>query len=150
MISKRLQSHNVLRGQSVSILLFWVFVTVGCNERVAVPSTVPVKGLVKYKGKPIGGVRVTLHRQDGSRPMDFVPMGDTGPDGSFKLSTGAPQNGAPPGAYIVTFERPLLDPKQSVETEIDGFRGKFSDPAQSKWTVKIERGDNSLQPFELD
>ncbi|MGE3642109.1 MAG: hypothetical protein AB7G28_26430, partial [Pirellulales bacterium] len=36
---------------------------VGCGKGLSVPSTVPVSGVVKYKGKPLQGVRVTLHSQ---------------------------------------------------------------------------------------
>lgn len=114
------------------------------------PSTVPVSGVVNVKGKPSGGIRVTLHRQDSSQNLGFVPTGETGPNGNFTLSTGAPQNGAPPGTYVVTFERPIIDPKNPVETEIDAFGGKYSDPAQSKWTVTVESGKNLLPLFQLD
>jgi hypothetical protein len=124
----------------------------GCGKRLSVPSTVPVSGLVKYKGKPLQGIRVTLHRQGGTAKSEFIPTGQTGPDGKFSLSTGAPGNGAPPGTYVVTFEKPEIGSPAatgSIETEIDAFGGKFSDPAQSKWTVTIEKGENSLEPFEL-
>ena len=52
----------------------------------------------------------------------------------------------------MTFEKPeIASPAStgSIETEIDAFGGKFSDPAKSKWNVTIERGENSLEPFEL-
>ena len=37
----------------------------------------------------------------------------------------------------------------SIETEIDAFGGKYSDPAKSKWTITIDKSENSLEPFEL-
>ena len=37
----------------------------GCGKGISVPSTVPVSGVVKYKGKPLQGIRVTLHSQAG-------------------------------------------------------------------------------------
>ncbi|MGE3241387.1 MAG: carboxypeptidase-like regulatory domain-containing protein, partial [Pirellulales bacterium] len=126
---------------------------VGCGKGLSVPSTVPVSGVVKYKGKPLQGVRVTLHSQAEMAHAGFIPSGQTGRDGKFSLSTGAPGNGAPPGTYVVTFEKPEIGSPAStgsVETEIDAFRGKYSDPAKSKWTVTIERGENSLPPFELE
>ena len=36
-----------------------------------------------------------------------------------------------------------------IETEIDAFHGKYSDPQKSKLHLTIGRGENSLQPFEL-
>jgi hypothetical protein len=134
----------------MTTLLLGVVLQGGCGSGVSMPSTVPVKGVVKIKGKPARGIRVKFHSQDSSQQSGFIPTGDTGPDGGFTLSTGAPQNGAPPGSYMVTFERPIIDPKNPVETEVDGLKGKYSDPAQSKWTVTIENGENSLQPFELE
>lgn len=149
MNTKRLHSPRLVRLLCCSSLAF-ATVLAGCGAGMSVPATVPVKGVVKYKGKPARGVRVMFHPQGGAPIKSFVPIGDTGPDGSFTLSTGAPLNGAPLGAYLVTFERPILDPAKSVETEIDGFKGKYSDPAQSKWTVTIASGENSLKPFELE
>jgi 5-hydroxyisourate hydrolase-like protein (transthyretin family) len=108
---------------------------------------------VNYKGKPLQGIRVTLHRPAGTTKSEFIPSGQTGPDGRFKLSTGAPGNGAPPGTYVVTFEKPEIGSAAStgsVETEIDAFGGKYSDPAKSKWTVTIDKSENSLDPFELN
>jgi hypothetical protein len=125
----------------------------GCAEGIPVPSTVPVSGTVKYKGKPVQGIRVTLHPQAGTAKPEFAPSGQTGPDGKFTFSTGAPGNGAPPGSYLVTFEKPEIGSPAStgsVETEIDAFGGKYSDPAKSKWTITIEKGENWLQPFELN
>jgi hypothetical protein len=124
----------------------------GCGKGLSVPSTAPVSGVVKYKGKPLQGIRVTLHSQTETAKPAFIPSGQTGPDGKFSLSTGAPGNGAPPGTYVVTFEKPEIGSPAStgsVETEIDAFGGKYSDPAKSQWIVTIEKGENSLQPFEL-
>ena len=119
----------------------------GCGNGISVPSTVPVSGVVKYKGKPLQGIRVTLHAQGETAKPKFIPSGQTGPDGKFTLSTGAPGNGAPSGSYLVTFEKPEIgSPAKtgSIETEIDAFGGKYSDPAKSKWTITIEQGENSL------
>jgi len=52
-----------------------------------------------------------------------------------------------PGTYVVTFEKPEIT--GSVETEVDAFRGMYSDPAKSQWDYYHRKGENSLQPFEL-
>lgn len=154
MKNNRSTNHPIGRRRNVALLfLLGVVVLGGCGKGLSVPSTVPVSGVVKYKGKPLQGIRVTLHAEGETAKPKFIPTGQTGPDGKFTLSTGAPGNGAPPGSYVVTFEKPEIGSPAStgfVETEIDAFRGKYSDPAQSKWTITIERGENSLQPFELD
>jgi hypothetical protein len=126
---------------------------IGCGGGIAVPSTAPVRGVVKHKGKPAPGVRVTFHPEVKTDKPGFVPIGETGPDGSFTLSTGAPSNGAPPGEYVVTFEKPVIAPAREtnyIETEVDAFRGKYSDPEQSKVRITVSSGENALAPFELD
>lgn len=124
----------------------------GCGKGISVPSTAPVNGVVTYKGKPLQGIRVTLHSKTETAKGAFIPSGETGPDGKFILNTGAPGNGAPHGTYVVTFEKPEIGSPAStgsIETEIDAFGGKYSNPAKSEWTVTIEEGENSLPPFEL-
>jgi hypothetical protein len=136
------------RRRNLAMLFFSGAVVLGgCGKGISVPSTAPVSGVVKYKGKPLQGIRVTLHSQTETTKPQFIPSGQTGPDGRFKLSTGAPGNGAPPGTYVVTFEKPEIT--GYVETEVDAFGGKYSDPAKSNWNVTIEKGENSLEPFEL-
>ena len=123
-----------------------------CGRSIQPPSTVPVRGTVKYKGKPAAGIRVKFHPQFDMGSVKFIPLGETGADGSFTLSTGAPGNGAPPGSYIVTFEKPEIAPAHKtnyIETEIDAFHSKYSDPEKSTLHLTITRGENSLQPFEL-
>jgi hypothetical protein len=146
---------NGIRRRRNHALLFLLGAVVlgGCGKRLSVPATVPVSGVVNYKGKPLQGIRVTLHRPAGTAKSEFIPSGQTGPDGRFKLSTGAPGNGAPPGTYVVTFEKPEIGSPTStgsIETEIDAFGGKYSDPAKSKWTITIDKSENSLEPFELN
>ncbi len=141
-----------LRGVLLSTLLLGTLALAGCGTRLSVPSTAPVSGVVTYKGKPLQGIRVTLHAQGATPKAQYIPTGQTGGDGKFTLSTGAPGNGAPPGTYVVTFEKPEIGSAAatgSVETEVDAFGGKYSDPAKSEYTVTIEKGENSLQPFDL-
>jgi 5-hydroxyisourate hydrolase-like protein (transthyretin family) len=146
-------SWETTKRSHAAALLLTAVALAGCGPGLSVPSTAPVTGVVTYKGKPLQGIRVTLHSQDGSDKGTFLPTGETGPDGKFFLSTGAPRNGAPPGTYVVTFEKPEIGSSAataSIETEIDAFAGKYSDPAQSKWTVTIEDGENALPPFALE
>lgn len=131
-------------------LLGVLTIAAGCNSSLGVPSAVPVRGTVKFKGAPASGIRVTFHPQRGDGQERFLPIGETGADGGFSLSTGEPNNGAPPGEYLVTFMKPELSPTEIVETEIDAFQGKYSDPTTSPFRVTVVRGENVLPPFELD
>lgn len=126
----------------------------GCGgKNIKPPKTVPVTGKVMLKGKPAAGVRVKFHPQFDIGEIKYVPEGETSADGSFVLSTGAPGNGAPPGDYAVTFEKPEIESARKsnyLETEIDRFQGKYADPEDTPWTVTIDAGENRLEPFELD
>lgn len=126
----------------------------GCSgENIEPPKTFPVSGSVTLKGKPAPGIRVKFHPQFDMGEVKFIPEGETGPDGTFVLSTGAPGNGAPPGDYAITFEKPVIESAQKsnyLETEIDAFQGKYAVPEDSRWTVSVNSGENLLGPFELD
>lgn len=134
------------------VILLLGLALVGCSGNIRLPSTVPVKGIVHYQGKPAPGIRVKFHPQFDMGKIKFVPLGETGADGSFTLSTGAPNNGTPQGDYIVTFEKPVVAPAKTtnyIETEIDAFGGAYSDPSKSGFKVTIPQSGNSLPIFEL-
>jgi len=126
----------------------------GCDSRqIAPPRTVPVRGSVRLGGAPAAGVVVRFHPQFDMGKVKFVPSAETDQNGDFVLNTGAPGNGAPVGDYLVTFERPHIvsDAANSgIETEVDEFEGRYSDPARSEWQITIENADIEIEPFELE
>src|SRR5262245_7929731 len=104
----------------------------GCGG-VVPDDTVPVSGKVLFRGKPLPGIRVLSHRQIRTS-VKILPCGLTDKDGVFRLSTAYPDNGAPPGDYVVTFEYPVIKSDNSthfLETEVDAWNGAYSDPQQS-------------------
>ena len=141
---------NLLAGSFTAIL---ILMTSGCSDQIRIPSTVPVSGQVLQKGKPVPGVTVLFHPQFAVGPVEFIPSGETGPDGKFTLSTGAAGNGAPPGEYLVTLEKRIVvsDRQNSgIETEVDAWKGRYADPASSKWRIEIDSHSHPLPPFEID
>ncbi|MFO0918505.1 MAG: carboxypeptidase-like regulatory domain-containing protein [Planctomycetaceae bacterium] len=130
-----------------------ILVVAGCTQRISPPATVPVSGRVTFKGRPAPGIRVTLHPQFRMGRVTWGVVGETGPTGEFTIGTGAPGSGAPPGEYIVTFTKPRIAEdleRNGTEMEVDDFRGKYSNPEESNWSVSIVNGENRLEPFELD
>jgi hypothetical protein len=125
-----------------------------CGEStIKPPRTVPVTGTVNFQGKPAAGIRVTLHPMFDIGPVAFTPLGETDPKGRFSLSTGAPDNGAPVGDYVVTFEKMQIVSDKStsfLETEMDEWKGKYGDPDRSRFDVTITEGENELDPFNLE
>lgn len=140
-----------LRDAVVCLLLIFGSLT-GCKQGITPPKSSPVDGRVVLGGKPVTGVRVTLHPQFKIGTVPFLPNGETDADGKFKLSTGAPGNGAPPGEYLVSLERPRIvsdKANSGIELEVDDLKGKFKDPEKSPWKVTIQQGENHLEPFDL-
>src|SRR5262245_25637244 len=82
-------------------LLFSVTLVVGCSskakEQEKLP-TQPARGIVKYKGKPVGNGSVSCQSLDGK----VIAWGVTDGVGSFELSTYGTKDGIPPGKYRVT------------------------------------------------
>jgi hypothetical protein len=124
------------------------FLVVGCGGSISPPATRAVSGSVFYKGKPAAQVSVTFHPQFALE--HFKPVGTTDAKGKFTLSTGAPNNGAPRGAYVVTFEKLTAgSDKRGLDIDIDLWKGKYADPKTSKF--KVEINDNvELEAFKLD
>ncbi len=138
---------SVLVGASVACGL------AGCSASISLPATAPVTGKVLYKGKPLAGVLVTFHPQFDMGAVDFMPSGVTDRAGQFMLSTATAGDGAPPGAYAVTFVYPVTqsDRKNSgIEVEVDFWKGKYADPGKSSWKIQVQKGANDLEPFRLD
>ena len=136
-----------IRTNRVVLVALGCAAVVGCGEGISAPRTVPTSGTVLFKGKPAGGVRVTLHPKFN---MMFRPNGVTGKDGRFLLSTGAPVDGAPPGEYAVTFEllRTGAD-QRGLDTEFDVWKGKYASPDTAP-KVTVGTSATTLEPFRLE
>jgi tetratricopeptide (TPR) repeat protein len=147
--SRRMFVHGIagLAALAAIVLLVVVIGSVfsGAATGFQAPRTVAVQGTVLYRGKPIDGVRVTLHPQFDIGPVKFCPSGVSDAQGRFTLSTGARDDGAPPGEYVVTFCRPRTDNDDDVDT----WRGRHNDPTRSRWRVVVKE-DAGLEPLRID
>ena len=72
----------------------WAAMSVGCNSN---PETAPVEGKVLLDGKPLKFGSVMFQNAKGGQPA----TGEIQPDGSFTLSTYAPEDGAVVGEHRV-------------------------------------------------
>jgi hypothetical protein len=70
----------------------------GSSGGAAAAPTVPVKGKVTYKGKPVTQGQITFEPTDSGREAH----GEIKPDGTFELSTFKPGDGAVTGTHKVT------------------------------------------------
>lgn len=122
----------------------------GCGGGISAPRTAPVTGTVTVKGKAVAGVTVKFHARFDMGAVTFTPSGTTDKDGKFTLTTAAPNDGAPPGEYAVTFEllRAGAD-KRGQDIDVDAWNGKYADPGKAE-KVTVKAGENAVGPFALN
>jgi hypothetical protein len=120
---------------------------VGCEKQTPRVPVYPVSGRVLVGGKPTAGVLIVLHAADGSQPAPSKPNAKTAADGTFKLSTYDPQDGAPAGEYAVTLFWFKNNPDD--DGSADRFKGKYGNPAKPVQNVTIAPGSNELPAIEV-
>jgi hypothetical protein len=131
--------RNLCGGVAVALLL----VGVGCNSN----SPVSVRGTVTLDGKPVEGALVLFLPEGTGRQAS----GQTGADGSFRLTTIDVNDGAFPGNYKVVVqytEGVVAPPAQNMREAFEGLDkakrtakktppkyvipAKYSDPAKTE------------------
>ena len=120
----------------------------GCGKRG--PVLYPVKGVVLINGQPARDVNMMFTPvappEAGATPLS--PAAVTGEDGSFRLMSFKPGDGAPAGDYRVTVIYPMNRFNKHL-SGIDRLKGKFANPKTSRLTAKVEPKSNELPPFDL-
>ena len=121
----------------------------GCGGNKG-PRLYPVKGSVRINGEPARGVNIMFTPvappEGGATPLS--PAAVTGEDGSFRLMSFKPGDGAPAGDYRVTVIYPMHRFNKHL-SGIDRLKGKFANPKTSRLTAKVELKSNDLPPFDL-
>jgi hypothetical protein len=121
----------------------------GCGGNKG-PRLYPVKGVVRINGEPAQGVNVMFTPvappEGGATPLS--PAAVTGEDGSFRLMSFKPGDGAPAGDYRVTVIFPMNRFNKHL-SGIDRLKGRFANPKTSRLTAKVELKSNDLPPFDL-
>jgi hypothetical protein len=108
----------------------------------------PVTGKVLYEGKPAAGAVVHFHPQDKSASPPRVPMAEVGADGTFRLTTFAKGDGAPPGRYAVTVFWGMLA-KEGEGLDKIYVPGRYLHPATSGLSAEVPSKATELPPFQL-
>lgn len=130
-------------------LLLGVFCAAGCGRISEGPPTFPASGTLLVDGTPAEHAQVILHPANGSNfdQRGVRPTGIVAADGSFRLTTYQPADGAPAGSYVVTVY--WAENPESLEPSPDRLKGRFLDPRESKLRVEIRDGENRLQPLNI-
>ena len=134
----------------VVMALFLCALSVGCFRWRALerPSLSPEQGSLHIHGKPASGARVRLFAIGNPKLEGLCPHAEVEADGSFRLMTYQPGDGAPEGTYALTVTWPLPPPR-GKELGKDRLQGKYADPRHPAREVRITPGENTLEPLRL-
>jgi hypothetical protein len=99
----------------------------GSTSGTFVGSTVPVKGKVSYKGKPLSQGEIVFEPDSGGREAH----GSIGPDGAFELTTFKHGDGAVAGTHRVAV---------TGTSKKDNVPIKFKNVSSSKTQVEVAEG----------
>ena len=126
------------RSMRVSFVLVGAFL-VGLPACTSGPRTFPVKGTVMYNGKPVPKGTVLFTPMNGGS----TATGEINEDGTYRLTTYKPGDGACVGEYrvvIMAMEGPLQgDPPVAPPPIIPD---KYSSLALSDLKATVQEGDN--------
>jgi hypothetical protein len=136
-------------GRWYVLLGVFVFVA-GCSGGSDAPVTVPVKGVVKYQGKPIPKLSVAFIPDKG-----MLATGTTDAAGKFELMTNKPGDGAMVGSYKVAInfvpdEVPVMPgfPGEK-EAPTSPIPTKYADASTSGLTQTVDK-DASKNNFTFE
>ncbi|PQO37597.1 hypothetical protein DTL21_06535 [Bremerella cremea] len=134
----------------LGLLIFLTCSNLGCGGKKAWHADLhTTKGTMFVNGVPAEYATLYFHSL-GDTTVDVretIPYAIVRADGSFIVSTYAPDDGVPVGEYAVTARWPL-DPDKMMSP--DRLRGKYLQKTSPVTTVMIQEGDNQLPPIELN
>lgn len=121
----------------------------GCGGNKG-PVLYAVAGSVRINGQPAKDVNVMFTPVSPIPGLNELlsPSAVTAEDGSFRLMSFKPGDGAPAGDYQVTINYPMNRFNKHL-SGIDRLKGKFANPKTSGLTAKVEPKSNSLPTFEI-
>lgn len=109
--------------------------------------TVPVRGTVTFKGKPVPSGTVTFIPDSGQHAT-----GEIGPDGSYTLTTYKAGDGAVPGSYkvVVVAVQDTSDrlPEERASLPPPIIPTKYTSVATTDLTAQVKDGENTIN-FDL-
>lgn len=102
----------------------------GCSSSDQSRKTVPVKGVVRYKGEPLAGAYVTFFQPE----ANVSAVGRTDDAGRFTLTTFAEGDGAVPGSQKVTVRKiEVIDRAKPGYDYVE--KGETAPPPEERWVT---------------
>jgi len=117
----------------------------------------PAAGKVTYRDKPLADALVVFQRADAPADPSKTapnPTSRTTAEGTFRLGTYEPDDGAPAGRYLVGVSTARASSGESGPLAKragapDVLKGRYADPRTSGLTAEIKEGANQLPAFAL-
>jgi hypothetical protein len=135
--------RNFATGLTIPVLCLTLAACGGSAQK----QVFPVRGQVFMGKKPAAGALVVLRPLEGDSleawPNGY-PRATVEDDGAFRITTYTTYDGAPPGEYAV-----LIQWMKEQPEEVDVLEGRYADPANPKYRIKVAEGENNLEPYHL-
>jgi len=122
-------------------------VAAGCGRGGPEVALHEVRGRLAFGTTLPAGARVVLHPKDGAWTLDALPGATVGDDGSFRIGTIQPGDGAPAGTYVATVQWFRVGPDGSVGGNV--IPQKYGSADTSPLTVTVEPGVQELAPLKI-
>ena len=118
----------LMRTRGVHLVALLSVVLIGCGGK----GTRQVRGVITLEGTPVAGATVLFmpDGQDEGRPAS----GFTSSDGTFRLTTYKPDDGAPPGKYRVLIQKTeaAKDPGAAERAALERAKDKIEEKSRQK------------------
>lgn len=134
-------------GRAVILL---ALLLAGCGPSDDKRPVYKVTGRITVDGQPAKDAYLVFYSTDSNDKMAPKPTATADENGNLTVTTYITGDGAPAGEYKVGIEWPkIVNNFGRMQPGGDQLNGKFKEVATSKWTVRIQPGENQLPPFEL-
>jgi hypothetical protein len=133
----------------LALLASVILPAIGCGKADNRIPVYPVLGTIQFRGKPIVGAFVSLHRKSDLNGIPG-PRATVAPDGSFAVTTYDGGDGAPEGEYVLTVQ--WYKPVRQGNDLVGGpniLPAKYASPRTSDVRISVAAGENRLQPIQL-
>jgi hypothetical protein len=144
------------RGLVGLLVVLGLAIASGCGEDEGIGRRYPVSGKVTYKGEPVPKGTVSFTPADSK--IGRHAGGDIQPDGSYRLTTLTPGDGALPGKYLVSVAAQEVDTSATKNAVGGMYRvdivakaprkylvsRKYADPNQSGLTAEVKAETNTF------
>jgi hypothetical protein len=111
------------------------------------PTLVRARGKVFFDKRPAVNAVVFFHPVGAKSSTALRPTGRVGADGTFQLMSLRPDDGAPPGDYLVSVV--WRSPAKRGDDDTSLLPLRYMNPTTSGLKARIQAGAAELPPFQL-